>query len=192
MIGGKMDKIVHDDWIQTYTGKRFYLINPTPDMIDIEDIAHALSNVCRFAGHIKKFYSVAEHSVFVSRMCEKEHKLAGLLHDASEAYIADIASPFKPFLTNYKELEHNVMLVIAEKFGFEYPFDNDVHESDVYMLKMEAQELLNHKAEWSYENRYATPNKKEKYGVYPRGLIPSDAKDAFLFQFEHLTTNKSL
>ena len=79
----------------TYTGKEFYPLDPNPADIDIKDIAHALSNCCRFAGHIKSFYSVAQHSVIVSELCEPENALAGLLHDASEAYLSDIARPVK-------------------------------------------------------------------------------------------------
>jgi hypothetical protein len=181
MIGGNLMEIKHDDWIQTYTGKKFYLINTTPDMIDIEDIAHALSMQCRFAGHIKEFYSVAEHSVYVSRLCDKENKMAGLLHDASEAYIADIASPFKSFLTNYKELEHNIMKVMAYKFNFEYPFVPNVHEADVAQLKIEAKTLLNKYPEWTDEERYATPNIEE--GYKPLRLSPKEAERLFLNEY---------
>lgn len=174
-------EIKHDDWIQTYTGKRFYLINPTEDMIDIEDIAHALSLNCRFAGHIRDFYSVAEHSVWVAHLCNEENKMAGLLHDASEAYIADIVSPFKPFLTNYKELEANLMKVIASKYKFTYPFNEDVHESDVAQLKIEARTLLNNYPDWSDDDRYATPNKQE--AVEPLTLNPKEAEFLFLEAF---------
>jgi 5'-deoxynucleotidase YfbR-like HD superfamily hydrolase len=179
--------IKHDDWIQTYTGKRFYLLEPTEDMIDIKDIAHALSMNCRFAGHVRDFYSVAEHSVNVSLICNKENKLAGLLHDASEAYIADIASPFKPFLTNYKELEDGVMKVISKKYGFQYPFNPDVHEADVAQLKEEAKNLLNDYPTWADEDRYATPTKA--YGVLPQSLTPKEAESLFLTAFESYTND---
>jgi hypothetical protein len=181
-----MTAIMHDDFIQTYTGKHFYLINPTEDMICIEDIAHALSMQCRFAGHIREFYSVAEHSYHVSGLCNAENRLAGLLHDASEAYIADIASPFKPFLTNYKELENNIMKVIAKKFGFEYPFNNDIHESDVAQLKTEAKELLNDRPDWAYEERYATPTKVS--GFKPKCLPPKAAEEVFLSLYHFLSS----
>jgi 5'-deoxynucleotidase YfbR-like HD superfamily hydrolase len=178
MTGGNQMEIKHDDWIQTYTGKQFFLINPTVDMIDIKDIAHALSMQCRFAGHIKEFYSVAEHSVLVSKLSNNGNKLAALLHDASEAYIADIASPFKPFLTNYKKLEHNIMDVVAEKFNFDYPFNDDIHQSDVAQLKIEARELLNIYPTWADEDRYATPDKPE--AVSPQCLSPKQAEALFL------------
>jgi len=76
-------------FIQTYSGKRIDFENPDPDQIDIVDIAHGLSNLCRFSGQSKYFYSVAQHSFYVSLVC-KENKLQALLHDATEAYMADV------------------------------------------------------------------------------------------------------
>src|SRR6266496_3875421 len=77
------------------SGKWFNVFNPKPEDVDIRDIAHALSNQCRFTGHTKEFYSVAQHSVLVSTFCAPEDAAWGLLHDASEAYLSDIASPVK-------------------------------------------------------------------------------------------------
>src|SRR6266496_1501995 len=81
--------------IMTYSGELITPLNPDPDDIQIEDIAHALSNQCRFSGHCKQFYSVAEHSCRVSDLCSYEHQLGGLLHDGTEAYLSDIARPIK-------------------------------------------------------------------------------------------------
>ena len=102
-------------WIETFTGKEFYFLDPTPDSIDIRDIAHSLAFTCRYTGHSRRFYSVAEHSVLVSYLAVDP--LAGLLHDASEAYITDIASPIKPHLANYKELEDKIMDKIKNKLN---------------------------------------------------------------------------
>src|ERR1017187_10636100 len=76
--------------ITTFSGIHFWPLLPNPADIRIEDIAHALSNQCRFAGHAREFYSVAEHSVRVSQLCPPEDALWGLLHDASEAYLTDV------------------------------------------------------------------------------------------------------
>jgi len=81
------------DWIETYTGKQFYPLDPYPEDIDVRDIAHALSNLCRFTGHCRAFYSVAEHSIYVSTHVPKTMALQALFHDAPEAYIADISGP---------------------------------------------------------------------------------------------------
>lgn len=84
-----------NDWIQTYTGKKFFPLHPHQNEYVIEDIAHALSMKCRFAGHCNAFYSVAEHSVKVSRIVAPESQLWGLLHDAAEAYLPDVCQPIK-------------------------------------------------------------------------------------------------
>ena len=84
--------------IVTYTGKSFDLLNPTPDMVCIEDIAHSLANICRYTGHVRKFYSVAQHCVLAARVNNLSDPLQRLLHDAAEAYIGDLASPWKRLL----------------------------------------------------------------------------------------------
>jgi len=173
----------NEPWIQTYTGKKFYFLNPTPDMIDVEDIAHALSMQVRFGGHINKFYSVAEHSVYVSELVGKSDKMGALFHDASEAYIADIVSPLKEHLRNYREIEDKLMWAISKKFGFEYPFHPDIHDADHAQLKTEAKALLNHFPTWLAD--YPTTRAG---GVQPYGLAPEKAKALFLGTYMFLTT----
>src|SRR5262245_47792896 len=93
------------DWMQTVGGTQFWPLDPRPHEFDINHIAHALGNMCRFNGHCRRFYSVAEHCVLVSRACSAANALWGLLHDMSEAYIADVIRPVKPHLSNYKSIE---------------------------------------------------------------------------------------
>lgn len=131
--------------IVTYTGKAIEPLNPDPALIDIEDIAHALSNCCRFCGHVRRFYSVAQHSVMVSRIVPHEHALAGLLHDASEAYLSDIARPIKQqpeFGTVYKAAETRLMCAISEKFGTEWPLPPSVKRADEILLRTEQRDLM--------------------------------------------------
>ena len=83
-------------WIETYTGKKVYPLRPDEETLCVEDIAHALALTCRFGGHCSEFYSVAQHSCLVSDLCPDGLKLAGLMHDAAEAYLGDVVSPIKP------------------------------------------------------------------------------------------------
>ena len=114
-----------ENWLQTRTGKLVDVQNPTPDMVDLEDIAHALSMTCRYAGHCCEFYSVAEHSVLVATLGHRhdlapEFNLALLMHDAAEAYIGDIISPVKRLLApGSNELENRWLAAIEKKFDLE-------------------------------------------------------------------------
>ena len=91
------------DWIHTFTGRHFYPLNPNADDVDIEDIAHALANTCRFNGHVSTFYSVAQHCVLASQYCESD-PLWALMHDAAEAYLPDVAAPVKKVINRIADL----------------------------------------------------------------------------------------
>ncbi len=140
--------------IRTVSGIYMNIFEPTIDMINIEDIAHSLSMQCRFAGHLPTFYSVAQHSCLTSDLVTPTHKLAALLHDASEAYLLDIPSPIKAHLTNYKTLEDNLMNLIAEKFDFAYPLNSLIKDADKEMLHYEWDNIMlqeNQEICWSQE-----------------------------------------
>lgn len=128
--------------IRTVNGIYVNVFEPTPEMFCIEDIAHALAHQCRFGGHLPQYYSVAQHCVEMANKMHPSHKLAALLHDASEAYLLDIPRPIKKGLTNYKEIEDRLMAVIAAKYGFEYPLHEKVKEVDEYMLQWEWSRLM--------------------------------------------------
>lgn len=128
-----------NSWIRTYTGKKFYPLNPDPDSICIEDIAHALSNVCRYTGHCNFFYSVAEHSYYVSQYAGIE----GLLHDGAESLISDFAKPIKHLIANYKEIEYNLERAISQKFNLQFPFPPIVKEYDDKLLHTEMSQIMN-------------------------------------------------
>lgn len=139
----KLENLYMPDHIRVRSGIYVNVMDPKPDMITIEDIAHALAHQCRFSGHLPKFYSVAQHSVLCSEYVTfKRDKLAALLHDASEAYLVDIARPVKNNLSNYKEIEDKFMHVIAAKFGFKWPMSKPVMEADNALLEMEWQSLM--------------------------------------------------
>ena len=136
------------DWIQTYTGRQFWPLDPRAEDIDALDIAHALSNLCRFGGHCTQFYSVAQHSVLVSQVCERMAPevpgavLWGLLHDASEAYLADVPRPVKPFLAGYVELEKRVLETVANRFDLPWPIPEVVKRVDNAILVDEMEQLM--------------------------------------------------
>lgn len=132
-----IENLYETNKIRTFTGIYIDPLNPEPDQIHIEDIAHALSHICRFNGHTKEFYSVANHSIWVAAHCPEELRLQALLHDASEAYLCDIPKPFKHRLTNYCEIEENLMHVIASRFGFKWPVSPRVKEYDELALEWE-------------------------------------------------------
>lgn len=138
----QIENLYEPNCIRTFTGKYINVFDPNPDLICIEDIAHGLSMQCRFGGHTTHFYSVAQHSIEVSLMCSEPHELAGLLHDASEAYLLDIPRPIKKQLSGYKEVEGRLMKVIAEKFGFEYPLHKEVKRCDELALKDEWENIV--------------------------------------------------
>ena len=139
------------DKMNTYSGKQFYPMEMEEKDICIEDIAHALSLLCRGGGHIKYFYSVGQHSIncakeALARKWSGKVTLGCLLHDASEAYISDIIRPVKKHLTNYMEIEEMIMNVIFRKFGLSDLTASEkvqIRQIDDEMLDGEMHALLN-------------------------------------------------
>lgn len=134
-------------WIQTYTGKKFCLGLPIADVIDIVDIAHALSNLCRFNGHCKQFYSVAQHSVFVHDLLageSREIRFAGLMHDAAEAYIGDVPSPIKHQVIGLLSAEEDISLEIAHRFCIDHLLfsSEQIKHADMVALATEKRDLM--------------------------------------------------
>jgi len=169
------------DYIQTYTGHKFWPLEPEPEDVFINDIAHALSQVCRWTGHCIEFFSVAQHCIYVSRMVGKKFARWGLLHDAAEAYLCDVAKPIKPFLSNYQETECQLMKCIAERFNLGWPVPKQVHDADLIMLATERRDLLTQTGvEWPCL-RGVVP---ESQHVMP--LAPRFAEVDFLDRFSEL------
>lgn len=166
-------------FIQTATGKIFWPLDPKPDEVCIQDIARALSMMCRFNGHVKKgcFYSIAEHSVAVAKNVSPENRLVALLHDATEAYSSDIARPLKKHLSGWTEIEHTIYLAIAEKFGLPNEIPQEVKDIDTRIINDERRCFLNEcEVEWTQE--YLTP-----LNIDLKGMSPSEAEDTFLSAF---------
>lgn len=128
-------------FIQTLSGKQFDYINSTIDDIDVEDIAGALSNICRFAGHLPEFYSVAQHSVLCSQIVSPEFAFEALMHDAAEAYCQDIPAPLKALLPEYRQIEKRTEQLIRLKFDLPLEESSVVKYADLAMLATERRDL---------------------------------------------------
>ena len=176
-MSGKTNRPQGSD-ISTYTGKYVDVFNPHVDDIDIIDIAHALSLTCRWGGQCSYFYSVAQHSVPVSKALPDELKLQGLLHDASEAYLGDLPRPIKQVIPEYKEVENRLLSVIFEKYKVPYPIANEVHEIDAYMLYNEANILM---PDHGWSN-----SKCNAFDANIRPSPPAGVEQWFLMEFDDL------
>lgn len=128
--------------ITTYSGIHFDLVSPTADMVRIEDIAHHLAHVCRWAGAPKAFWSVAQHSAIVSYITPPRLRQWALLHDAAEAYIGDITRPLKTLLPGLREIEDRIMRVIAEHFHMSFPEPEELCTYDDQVQRLEAELIM--------------------------------------------------
>lgn len=129
-------------FITTWSGQHFYFGHSGSDIVFIEDIAQALSNLCRFTGHLDEFYSVAQHSVLASYLVPPEFAVEALLHDASEAYCNDISAPLKALLPDYRRIEKWVEGLIIQKFGLPEIHSSVVKQADRIMLATERRDLF--------------------------------------------------
>jgi len=133
--------------IRTFMGKWVNVFEPTLEMFDIKDIAHALSQQCRFSGHLSQFYSVAQHSIQCYRQAnargyDKKEQLTALMHDCSEAYLVDIPRPIKGEFAQYKVIENKLMLFLSTAFKFNWPLSDNIKDIDNLMLQMEWDHLM--------------------------------------------------
>jgi len=169
-----------EDFIQLYSGRAFHFGNPRVEEVHIEDIAHALSLLCRFGGHCREFYSVADHSIRCAENVPKEFRLEALLHDATEAYIVDMPRPIKYVLKEYKVVEDNIDKVIRQKFGLPDTISPEVKEIDARMLSTERRDLMKpSELEW---HKMLDPIDQI---VYPR--TPKESYNDFLEMFKELS-----
>lgn len=179
-----------DQYIRTFSGRKFWPLDPRPEDVCIEDIAHALSNNCRWGGHAHRFYSVAQHSLFVAHWLPT---LEALMHDASEAYILDMPRPIKRQMPEYSAIEDNLMKCIAERFDFPYPFPKQVKAADDFALYYEKsqlfpnsnpQEVLSDAAVDFFFEKQILPEDEMRYLT---SFIPLEAEKQFLARFSDLS-----
>jgi len=124
------------------SGKLIDFRHPAPEQIDIADIAHALSNICRFGGHSCHFYSVSQHSVLVAALAPPHLRREALMHDAAEAYLGDVIKPLKNILgTAYTDIEDRFEMVICDKFGLDPEKMKEVKPYDMQAVEIENEAL---------------------------------------------------
>lgn len=182
-------------YILTRSGRQFSFVNPRPDTVAVDDIAHALSHINRFTGHTKYAYSVAQHSIAVSRYLERTEasvdlQFAGLMHDAHEAYFGDISTPLKAVLP-IREFEDRIQAVVGEAFELtlELMHDRRVKLADLTALAIEAEHLMPPDAvEWDCLAP-VTPEMKRRMDI-PVPLQAHQAARAFLARFEELQVQR--
>jgi hypothetical protein len=173
-------------YIGTYTGKKFYLLEPRLEDIVIEDIAHSLSQQCRWTGHTIFTYSVAQHSYYCSLIGPQNEAFDRLMHDTSESYLGDVSRPLKHFTDAgeaYRKCEKVVQEAIAHRFGFSVIEPPSVKLADNLLLYAERDQLMNLNFEeaedWSsYGTEYVAPVIEQ--------WTPKQAEANFLYQFEKL------
>lgn len=173
-----------NDYTGTYTGRKVYVLNPNPETLVIEDISHALAMLCRYTGHTKKFYSVAEHSVLLSHVVSKKNAKWALMHDASEAYFGDLARPVKqlPQLKPYRDAEIIMQRALAIKFDLPLKIPKEVLDNDNNMVFTEAPIMLKN---FDLENQTLKGFKTLK-NVKFQYLLPDAAKKLFMARFNEL------
>ncbi len=181
-------------WIQTYMGNQVWPLSLHREDVFIGDIAHALGNLCRFNGHCRRFYSVAEHSVRVSRILPDDLALWGLMHDAAEAYLGDVTRPVKGLLLvmagnegrqlllkSFRHAETEAMVAIAVACGLVWPMPEAVKHADDVLLATERRDLMcDPPAAWD-----ELPDPLPEPIGEP--MPPQYAEQAFLDRYEELT-----
>lgn len=173
--------------ITTISGRFFDILKPEEYDFDIDEIATSLANLCRYTGHVNRFYSVAEHSVCVSRLVPDSHALCGLLHDASEAYLGDVSSPLKKLLPEYKAIEERVEAAIARHFAIPFPYPEEVHKADKRMYWNERKSVADNGIKDELWHQELGAARK----VNAVGMAPHMAKRMFLARYRELTGGKS-
>jgi hypothetical protein len=165
-------------WILTHSGRQFDLARPTAAMISPHDIAHALANLCRFNGHTRTHYSVAQHSLLVASLVPAKHQLVALLHDATEAYVGDMTRPLKALLPSYRVAEETVWKAVCDRFNIDPVLPECVVRADLVALATERRDLMpHHPGDW--ECLHGIP-------PMPEAINPLSAPEASMKFFSRL------
>lgn len=128
--------------IMLNSGLYFDIQYPHNSVITFNDIAHSLSNLCRFNGHCNKFYSVAQHSVLVSGLVADEFKAVALMHDMAEAVTGEITTPMKVLVPEFEDIQMTVHIELCRKFNLPEEIPQEVQLADLIMLATEKRDLM--------------------------------------------------
>lgn len=171
------------DWMQTRMGIAFRPLSPDPDMVDGFDIAHALGMLCRYNGHVSRFYSVAEHCVLMSEAVSPDNALWALLHDATEAYVGDMIRPLKRSgrMQVFIDIEDAVMRAICDRFGLPHECPSEVKEADLRILNDERLALMG-----TPPYPWVTAERVKPLGVTVTGWAPDEAGRKYLRRLSDL------
>lgn len=179
-----MSSVMHPT-IQTASGYYIDLTKPELGHYSLWDIGHALSNLCRFNGHCRRFYSVAQHSVLVSRCVPTELALDALFHDAAEAYIGDMSSPLKSLMPEYRAIEAKVEKALRHALGLNLDLHPAIKAADLTLLATEQRDLMPRLTEaWKITAGVVTLTER----IEP--LRPWAAFDAFMRRYNELVSTK--
>jgi 5'-deoxynucleotidase YfbR-like HD superfamily hydrolase len=179
-----------DACIETFTGVMFNLLHPTIEMIAIEDIAHSGSQLCRFTGHTRHHYSIAQHELHGSYLVPEENALEFLLHDAAESFVNDMSRPLKHMTAMgdlYRPIEENIQVLVRKKYGLPVIQSPIIHKIDNMMLLAEKKQLMG-KADWlkmGIENWEVNTN--ESANIVIQEMAPKEVELKFLKRFKQLT-----
>lgn len=177
------------DGIELLSGARMDYLHPENSDATIEDIGHALSNVCRFSGHLPRFYSVAQHAVNASKVVEamgqtREEQFTALMHDTAEAFTNDLPTPLKTAFPIFKELEVKIESAMADRFGFTFPLSSTVKMADTIMLGLEKEHVKKNLSRWAILDGI-NYNTWKPYVDLSR-MAPDRAYEQFMERYERL------
>jgi uncharacterized protein len=170
-------------FMHTFSGTKFFPLDPRPDEINIVDIAHGLAHQCRFNGQTTRFYSVAEHAWHCSYLVPPEFAFEALLHDAAEAYVGDIIRPLKlipDIRAVYTPIEEAVERVIAGRYGLTYPWPAWVKKADEMMVTAEMEQIIRSQEKGHLHDSSVAAE------IEVQCLEPVFARERFLMRFHEL------
>lgn len=177
-----------DQWIGLLSGAQFNYNRPGESDVTLDDLSSALSNICRFSGHLPCFYSVAQHLVNTSYLVSPEHAFDALMHDTAEAFTNDLPTPLKWALPIFKELEIKIEGAMAKKFGFNYPYPPEVKVADTQMLILEKLYVKKDNRDWPQYRGIEVDHLLDFVDLKP--WQPVRAKREFLERFEELNRRR--